>query len=80
MARADFDRSHIARMYDYHLGGSANFAVDRDTADEALRIVPTERDYCWTNRALLGRAVRHLVVDEGIDQFLGPWVGRADDR
>ena len=45
VANADFDRANIARMYDYHLGGSANFAVDREMADQALRIAPTERDY-----------------------------------
>ena len=70
VANADFDRANIARMYDYHLGGSANFAVDREMADQALRIAPTERDYCWANRGFLGRAVRHLVTEEGIDQFL----------
>ncbi|NHD16133.1 MULTISPECIES: SAM-dependent methyltransferase [unclassified Actinopolyspora] len=67
---ANFDRPSIARMYDYHLGGSANFAVDRAAAEQALRIAPTERDYCWANRSFLGRAVRTLVTEHGIDQFL----------
>ena len=70
VANADFDRANIARMYDYHLGGSANFAIDRETAEQALKIAPTERDYCFANRAFLGRAVRHLVTEVGIDQFL----------
>ncbi len=70
VAHADFEQPNIARMYDYHLGGSANFAIDRTTAEQALRVAPTERDYCWANRAFLGRAVRVLVTDHGIDQFL----------
>ncbi|SFE32376.1 S-adenosyl methyltransferase [Actinopolyspora alba] len=67
---ANLDQPNIARMYDYHLGGSANFAIDRTVAERALRLVPTERDYCWANRAFLGRAVRTLVTEHGIDQFL----------
>lgn len=70
VAHADFHQPNIARMYDYHLGGSANFAVDRDTAEEALRIAPTERDYCFANRGFLARAVRYLATEAGIDQFL----------
>lgn len=66
----DWTRPNIARMYDYHLGGAANFAVDRETADKALSVAPTERDYCQANRGFLGRAVQHLVTEEGIDQFL----------
>ena len=70
VAHADLTHPNIARMYDYFLGGSANFAIDRETAEQALRIAPTERDYCWANRGFLGRAVRYLVTEAGIDQFL----------
>ncbi|MFC7342011.1 SAM-dependent methyltransferase [Saccharopolyspora griseoalba] len=70
VSHADLARPNIARMYDYHLGGSANFEIDRRTADQALELVPTERDYCYTNRAFLGRAVRYLVTEVGIEQFL----------
>lgn len=70
VAHADFDRPNIARMYDYFLGGSANFAVDREGAEQALQVAPHEREYCWANRAFLGRAVRALVTEYGLDQFL----------
>jgi hypothetical protein len=70
VSHADLTRANIARMYDYHLGGSANFAVDRKVAEQALELVPTERDYCYANRAFLGRVVRYLVTEAGIDQFL----------
>ncbi|SFN27827.1 S-adenosyl methyltransferase [Pseudonocardia ammonioxydans] len=60
---------NLARMYDYYLGGSHNFAVDRAAADRALRTVPHARTFALANRAFLGRVVRALVAD-GIDQFL----------
>ncbi|GAB3678445.1 SAM-dependent methyltransferase [Saccharopolyspora tripterygii] len=70
VSHADLTRPNIARMYDYILGGSANFEVDRSAAEQALELVPTERDYSFTNRSFLGRAVRHLVTEAGIEQFL----------
>ncbi|SFS99426.1 SAM-dependent methyltransferase [Saccharopolyspora flava] len=66
----DLTRPSIARMYDYLLGGSANFEVDRRAAEHALELVPTERDYSYANRSFLGRAVRYLATEAGIDQFL----------
>ncbi|MBK0866634.1 MAG: SAM-dependent methyltransferase [Saccharopolyspora sp.] len=65
----DTDRPNSARMYDYYLGGSAHFAVDRDAADDALRVLPQSATYAQANRAFLGRAVRFLLA-QGIDQFL----------
>ena len=56
-------------MYDALLGGSHNFAVDRDVASALTSIEPTARDAARANRAFLGRAVRFL-VDAGIRQFL----------
>lgn len=67
----EIDTSHpnSARMYDYYLGGSANFAVDRDAAEAGLAAMPHARDYARANRAFLHRAVAYL-VSRGIDQFL----------
>ncbi|TWG07685.1 SAM-dependent methyltransferase [Saccharopolyspora dendranthemae] len=70
VSHADLTRPNIARMYDYLLGGSAHFEVDRAAADQALELVPTERDYSRINRSFLGRAVRYLVTEAGIDQGL----------
>ncbi|RRO18622.1 hypothetical protein EIL87_05755 [Saccharopolyspora rhizosphaerae] len=44
--------------------------MDRTAADQALELVPTERDYSYTHRSFLGRAVRYLATEAGIDQFL----------
>jgi hypothetical protein len=70
LVRADFDRPSIARIYDYHLGGSANFAVDREAADAMQQRWPRVRCYARANRAFLTRAVRTLVTDYGFEQFL----------
>jgi SAM-dependent methyltransferase len=65
----DPDRPSAARLYDYYLGGAANFAVDRDAADQLIAQVPEVPLIARTNRAFLGRAVRWL-TEQGIDQFL----------
>jgi hypothetical protein len=56
-------------MYDYMLGGSANFAADREAADAMLAAAGSSPAPARTNRSFLRRAVR-LMLDNGIDQFL----------
>jgi hypothetical protein len=58
-----------ARMYDWVLGGAANFAVDRRAGEKALAVNPDGRLHARANRAFLRRVVRHL-AQQGIDQFL----------
>ena len=70
LTRSDLGQANIARVYDYMLGGSANFAVDRSVAEEGVRLFPQARAYAQANRAFLGRAVRTLVTEYGLDQFL----------
>lgn len=69
VVRPDVDSPNAARMYDYFLGGAANFAVDRDAADRALAVTPEIGRFARANRSFLGRAVTHL-CSLGIDQFL----------
>jgi hypothetical protein len=64
------DQPQAARMYDYLLGGKDNFPADRDAAEKAVVSFPTLRTAAQENRHFLGRAVRHLVQDTGIRQFL----------
>jgi hypothetical protein len=68
----DFDTSvpHSARVYDYWLGGKDNFAADRQAGDRALEAYPDMVFSVRANRAFLARAVRYLVADAGIRQFL----------
>jgi len=65
----DFSRPSIARSNDYILGGSHNFAVDREFARELLTALPDFPLIARANRAFLQRAVRFM-VDAGITQFL----------
>ena len=69
-AKIDTSKPHAARMYDYLLGGKDHFAVDRETAERAIAAIPTGRTAARENRAFLGRAVRYLVAEAGIRQFL----------
>jgi len=72
---------HIARVYDYWLGGKDNFAADREAAERALAARPGTRTDVRNNRAFLGRAVRYAARDEGIRQFLdiGTGIPSADN-
>jgi hypothetical protein len=67
-----FDTSvaHIARVYDYWLGGKDNFAADRVAGDEALQAYPDLVSSVRANRAFLARGVRYLAAEAGIRQFL----------
>ena len=70
----DTSVAHAARVYDYLLGGRANFAVDRAAAASAYAAWPGGLDGVQADarahRAVLGRIVRYLVRDAGIRQFL----------
>jgi hypothetical protein len=56
-------------MYDYYLGGSHNFAADRELAGRVLSVMPDGPALARTNRAFLQRAVR-FAADCGVRQFL----------
>jgi len=66
-----FDTSvaHVARVYNYWLGGKDNFAADRAAADQAMAAFPDIVLSARANRAFLRRAVSFLVA-AGIRQFL----------
>jgi SAM-dependent methyltransferase len=70
--RPSFDTSvaHIARVYDYWLGGKDNFAADRAAAEQAIAAYPDIVFSVRANRAFLARVVRYLVGQAGIRQFL----------
>jgi hypothetical protein len=70
--RPTFDTSvaHIARVYDYWLGGKDNYAADRKAGDAALEAFPYIAAGVRANRAFLARVVRYLADEAGIRQFL----------
>jgi hypothetical protein len=69
---ADLDTSvpHIARVYDYWLGGKDNFAADREAAEQVIAAYPGILRDVRAQRAFLANAVRYLASVAGIRQFL----------
>jgi hypothetical protein len=65
----DITTPHVARVYDYILGGKDNFAVDREAAEDLIQKMPDIVTTIREGRPVLGRMVRFLVGD-GIRQFL----------
>lgn len=68
-AGVDIEQPSVARVYDYYLGGSHNFAADRAFAAKVMAALPSIQNVIQENRAFLRRAVRFM-VDAGIDQFV----------
>jgi hypothetical protein len=60
----------VPQIWNYWLGGKDNFAVDREIGDRMARMYPDIVRLARADRAFLRRAVHHLVVEEGIRQFL----------
>jgi hypothetical protein len=66
----DVNTPNVARIYDYMLGGKDNFGADRAAAEQVLAAYPESREGVRYNREFLGNAVRYLVEQAGIRQFL----------
>ena len=66
----DPSKAHVARMYDYYLGGDNNFEADRIACMELDKVVPGTRGLAINNRNYLVRVVRALANDYGIRQFI----------
>jgi hypothetical protein len=60
----------MARVYDYMLGGTTNFAADRAVGDQIVAALPDVQVGVRAQRAVLGRVVRYLAGQAGIRQFL----------
>jgi len=70
IARLDTGVPHIARVYDYCLGGKDNFAADREAAKEFIKAMPDIVHGVREARAFLARAVGFLAGDEQVAKFL----------
>ncbi|WP_299533277.1 SAM-dependent methyltransferase [uncultured Streptomyces sp.] len=69
-ARVRSDVAHNARVWNYWLGGKDNYPVDRAVGDQVTDMYPSIGEVARADRAFLGRVVRHLAGDKGVDQFL----------
>jgi hypothetical protein len=75
--------AHAARMYDYLLGGTTNFEVDRAAAiaqAEASGGMENARYGVQAIRAFLGRSVRLLAGELGLRQFLDLGTGIPNEN
>ncbi len=66
----DTSAPHIARIYDYWLGGKDNYAVDRQAAEQVIAAYPGILRDVRAQRAFLAESVRYLAGMAGIRQFL----------
>jgi SAM-dependent methyltransferase len=66
----DTTTPNVARIYDYLLGGKDNFAADRAAAQQLIAATPDMAGIVRDNRAFIGRAIRYLVNEAGLRQFL----------
>jgi O-methyltransferase involved in polyketide biosynthesis len=66
---------HTARIWNYWLGGKDHFAADRAVGDQVRALLPGIVTSARADRAFLNRAVRYLVTDAGIRQFLDVGTG-----
>jgi hypothetical protein len=66
----DISVAHPARVYDAWLGGKDHFAADRAAAEQVMSRNPGIGPGVRENRAFLVRAVRYLVEEAGVRQFL----------
>jgi S-adenosyl methyltransferase len=70
LAAVNPTKPHIARVYDYLLGGTDNFAADRAVGDRLIASMPAVQVGVRAQRDVLGRVVRYLVGQAGIRQLL----------
>jgi SAM-dependent methyltransferase len=69
-AGIDISTAHIARVYNYWLGGKDNYAPDREAAAQVIEAYPPIRVSVRAQRAFLRRAVSYLAAEAGLRQFL----------
>ena len=59
-----------ARLYDYYLGGTNNFEVDRVAGEKLRAALPDLYDAAWANRGFHQRAAIWMAREHGIRQFI----------
>jgi hypothetical protein len=69
-AGVDTTRPSTARLYDYYLGGTNNFEIDRQAGEHLRAQLPELADAAWANRGFHGRAAAWMATEQGIRQFL----------
>lgn len=70
----DMSKAHVARVYDYYLGGSDNTPADRELAAQIRQAIPEISDLAWGNRGFVQRSAK-WIAEQGIDQFIDVGAG-----
>jgi S-adenosyl methyltransferase len=68
--KLDTSVAYSARLNNYFQGGKDNFAADREAAKQAFQAVPDLQQVVQSGIRFRARAIRYLVREEGIRQFL----------
>ena len=66
----DTRNASVARVYDYMLGGTDNYEIDRRAADGMEDLIPGSYALARNSRRYLERVVRYLASECGIRQFI----------
>jgi hypothetical protein len=69
-SKLDITVPHSARIWNYWMGGTDNFVVDREAGDAFIEKFPGVVSLAKESRRFLIRAVRYLAAEAGIRQFL----------
>lgn len=66
----DMQRPSDARVYDLLLGGKDNFEVDRQLAQQVLKVAPEMPELLQANRRWLAEVVERMLREAAVVQFL----------
>jgi DNA-binding HxlR family transcriptional regulator len=66
----DVSRPNVARIWNVLCGGKDHFSVDRQAAAASLEVMPSLSEVARLARRFQADAVRRLVIDHGVKQFL----------
>jgi hypothetical protein len=66
----DTTKPSSARLYDYFLGGTTNYEVDRAAGDRLRDALPDLYDCAWANRGFHQRSARWMASEQSISQFI----------
>ncbi|WP_405866292.1 SAM-dependent methyltransferase [Streptomyces sp. NBC_00005] len=73
--KIDTSVPHSARIWNYWLGGTDNYPVDREAGDAYTAVFPGIVTIARSSRAFLRRTITYLVSEAGIRQFLDVGTG-----
>jgi hypothetical protein len=68
--KIDITVPHVARIWNYWLGGKDHYEVDQQVGDEITQLLPTVPVLARASRQFLTRTVGYLAGEAGVRQFL----------